>query len=240
MGLDGGSIPSRSDMLRRASWRLSEADNTKSTRGGSISLMKEDNTNQKAELARIKWTVCAISGAPFREPIVACEMGKIYNREAVIEFLLGTGQFEYTKKKLQCNGYGHIKSVKNLLELNLTRNPQFLEDRAKEFMSTEIDISAPFICPISGVPANGRHQFIALKTCGHCFNEKALNETTSNTNLNCPMCIKEFKKEDILILNGNEEHVEAMEKEFKKKTSRRKESEEGQKRNRKGKIVKIN
>ena len=36
MGFDGGTIPSRSDLLRRASWRLTCQDNTRSTRGGQI------------------------------------------------------------------------------------------------------------------------------------------------------------------------------------------------------------
>ena len=36
MGFDGGTIPSRSDLLRRASWRLTCQDNSRSTRGGQI------------------------------------------------------------------------------------------------------------------------------------------------------------------------------------------------------------
>jgi hypothetical protein len=36
MGLDGGTIISRSDVLRGASWELSQADTSHSTRGGTV------------------------------------------------------------------------------------------------------------------------------------------------------------------------------------------------------------
>jgi len=36
MGLDGGSIPTRADILRGSSWSLSMSDKTRSTRGGEI------------------------------------------------------------------------------------------------------------------------------------------------------------------------------------------------------------
>lgn len=37
MGLDGGTYVSRSDVLRRQSWRASQADTSRSTRGGAVS-----------------------------------------------------------------------------------------------------------------------------------------------------------------------------------------------------------
>ena len=37
MGLDGGTRATRSDVLRRQSWRLATRDASRSTRGGSVS-----------------------------------------------------------------------------------------------------------------------------------------------------------------------------------------------------------
>lgn len=38
MGLDGGTVVSRSDHLRRSSWRVNEANaGSRSTRGGAVS-----------------------------------------------------------------------------------------------------------------------------------------------------------------------------------------------------------
>lgn len=37
MGLDGGTIISRNDVLRGSCWDLNKADNSRSSRGGSVS-----------------------------------------------------------------------------------------------------------------------------------------------------------------------------------------------------------
>lgn len=47
MGLDGGTIISRSDVLRGSSWRMSQADNSRSTRGGTVS---SSNVYQEQQL----------------------------------------------------------------------------------------------------------------------------------------------------------------------------------------------
>ena len=36
MGLDGGTYITRSDVLRGQSWELNKAENSRSTRGGSV------------------------------------------------------------------------------------------------------------------------------------------------------------------------------------------------------------
>ena len=38
-----------------------------------------------------KWTTCTLSGAPLAEPVVADLLGSLYNKAAVLEFLLGRG-----------------------------------------------------------------------------------------------------------------------------------------------------
>lgn len=36
-----------------------------------------------------KWSICSLSGQPLHPPIVADFLGSLYNKEAVLEFLLG-------------------------------------------------------------------------------------------------------------------------------------------------------
>jgi hypothetical protein len=67
-GLDGGTIPSRSDLLRRASWRLNCQDSTRSTRGGQINA-----TNYRFEIKRDK--------REFKERIQEEEEGRELKRE---------------------------------------------------------------------------------------------------------------------------------------------------------------
>jgi hypothetical protein len=47
MGLDGGTYITRSDILRGQSWRMANADSTRSTRGGAVGA---STTYQKKQL----------------------------------------------------------------------------------------------------------------------------------------------------------------------------------------------
>ena len=77
MGLDGGTIATRSDILRRSSMRYADADRTRSTRGGCIlhaSLADGDLAAERA--ARVmKYTVCHLSQEPLGDDVVACRLG---------------------------------------------------------------------------------------------------------------------------------------------------------------------
>eukprot|EP01105_Mastigella_eilhardi_P025121 TRINITY_DN6724_c0_g1_i1.p1 TRINITY_DN6724_c0_g1~~TRINITY_DN6724_c0_g1_i1.p1 ORF type:complete len:307 (-),score=88.69 TRINITY_DN6724_c0_g1_i1:25-921(-) len=238
MGLDGGTLPTRSDILRRSSWKLIQRDHSKSTRGGVVDNMcapKEQSTAEKVELNRVTWTACALSGEPLRQPIVACRMGRIYNKEAAVEFMCGTLRFQATKEKLQENGFGHLHSLKDIFEVHLTPNP-----------AAHSAEDAPFVCPITGVETNGVHQFMVLPACGHVFCERALDgllaepatahatasatstssttsasvETTavatavaaapSNSNTGvCPLCAAVYLRDEVVLLNPvNDEKVD--------------------------------
>ena len=107
MGLDGGTIATRTDLLRRSSWRLANHDGggQRSTRGGQLTAAGALNTvgverRGAAADARDGFTVCSLSGARFEarvEPgeIVACALGRLHLRSAVVEFLMRHGQFAH-------------------------------------------------------------------------------------------------------------------------------------------------
>jgi hypothetical protein len=85
MGLDGGTIATRSDILRRSSWRLAHTDSSHSTRGGEavINYASEIVPEGSREVALSLWEHCALSGEPLGEVnmTVACYKGMLYNRE---------------------------------------------------------------------------------------------------------------------------------------------------------------
>eukprot|EP00798_Chlamydomonas_sp_ICE-L_P014183 gene14183-20151_t len=89
MGLDGGTTMTRSDILRASSWRVANQDNTRSTRGGSISqsntAYKEESV-AKEDAAVMVYTTCALSDNPLQPPVVADYLGCLFYRSAVLEY----------------------------------------------------------------------------------------------------------------------------------------------------------
>ncbi|KAJ1382405.1 Ubiquitin-like domain superfamily [Sesbania bispinosa] len=59
-----------------------------------------------------KWLNCALSNEPLREPCVIDKLGNIFNKEALVEALLG--------KKLP-KEFGHIKGLKDMITVRLLR-----------------------------------------------------------------------------------------------------------------------
>lgn len=236
MGLDGGTIPSRADILRRSSWRLANTSTSRSSRGGNVDNLPSAEPNQgtRQEQARAKWRVCALSGEPLRAPIVVCELGKLYNRSAIIEFLLGEGVFSQNREELKKTGFGHITSIKNMLEVQMTINDATESKKATNNSDTTVHEPGLFVCPVTQLETNGMHQFCVLKTCGHAFSEKALNLFQELKG--CWTCNVPYTKDDIIPIYGNEKALaelevklkqrQELEKEKKDKKRKRKEEKE--------------
>lgn len=66
MGADGGSIPDRRDLVK--------------VKG------KAEKTDR--ELERERFYLCALSKKSLSKPVVADALGKLYNKDAILEFLI--------------------------------------------------------------------------------------------------------------------------------------------------------
>ena len=90
MGLDGGTIITRTDVLRGSSWEAASADDSRSTRGGQVSTSYTHKRRHldAAARAEVAWTCCALSEEVLGDDVVACALGRLYNREAVLQHLL--------------------------------------------------------------------------------------------------------------------------------------------------------
>lgn len=181
MGLDGGTIATRTDLLRRSSWRLANHDGggQRSTRGGQLTAAGALNTvgverRGAAADARDGFTVCSLSGARFEarvEPgeIVACALGRLHLRSAVVEFLMRHGQFahgicDFDALEEAC---GHIERLRDVFAVTLTPN----DDEART------ETGALWRCPVDrDVSTNGQHAFVALRPCGHVLRERVALE----------------------------------------------------------------
>ncbi|KAL5547470.1 hypothetical protein UlMin_002701 [Ulmus minor] len=135
-----------------------------------------------------KWQSCALSNEPLKEPCVVDWLGNLFNKEALVEALLG--------KKIP-KAFGHIKGLKDMIKIELSMIPGIEEDEG-------LVAGARFQCPITGLEFNGKYKFVALKTCGHVLSAKALKEVKSSS---CLVCHEEFSEADKILINGNDEEV---------------------------------
>ena len=181
MGADGGSIPKRVEMVK--------------TKKGPLQTGQID----ESEILRARWTRCFLSKEPLQKPIVACPLGRLYNKEAVIKFLIdkGVGYDEEMLKEM-----AHIKSIKSLINCKLTKPP-----------STEdviIDNAEYFVCPITLREMNGKCKFYVTRGCGCVLSEPALSQFPHTES--CIVCERpDFDaKKDLIPLYPKGEELEAL------------------------------
>lgn len=201
MGCDGGTIPKRHELVKGPK--------------------KVEKVDKNAELAA-KWKYCALSQEKLRRPIVACELGRLYNKDAIIEYLL-----DKSAERPNAEAVAHIRGTRDIKELNLTDNPEWEGERRNAKGDRYEDIHCGmFICPVVGLEMNGKHRFCYLHTCGCVFSDRALKEVKTEI---CHKCGDPFKDEDIIVLNGTKEEVDKLrekmdEKRAKAKTKKSKKS----------------
>jgi hypothetical protein len=147
---------------------------------------------------------------PLQEPIVSCDLGKLYNKDAIVEFLLD--RTTYGDGETIC---GHVKSLKvrenvallyitccrsadipkDITQLNLTPNPT----PASSSSVDEVGKRAQFVCPLTLKEMNGGLPFVYISTCGCVFSTAGLRALASPAEVPSPPSgsAPEDKKEDI-------------------------------------------
>lgn len=194
MGCDGGTIPKRHELVKGPK--------------------KVEKVDKNAELAA-KWKYCALSQEKLRRPIVACELGRLYNKDAVIEYLL-----DKSAERPNAEAVTHIRGIKDIKELNLTDNPEWEGERRNAKGDRYEDIHCGmFICPVVGLEMNGKHRFCYLQTCGCVFSDRALKEVKTEI---CHKCGDPFKDEDIVVLNGTKEEVHKLREKMEERRAKAK------------------
>ncbi|XP_035008425.1 replication termination factor 2 [Hippoglossus stenolepis] len=182
MGCDGGTIPKRHELVKGPK--------------------KVEKVDKNAELAA-KWKYCALSQEKLRRPIVSCDLGRLFNKDAIIEYLL-----DKTAERPNIETVTHIRGIKDIKELNLIDNPEWEGERRNAKGDRYEDINCGmFICPVVGLEMNGKHRFCYLQTCGCVFSDRALKEVKTEI---CHKCGDPFKHEDIVFLNGSKEEGEKL------------------------------
>jgi hypothetical protein len=193
MGCDGGTIAGRKDMVQTKK-RVISAHSIKSQ-------------------ARSQVNTCALSQTPLRAPVVACAMGLLFNKDAVIEYLLAKQSFAH---------FSHITSLKDVVPVTLHWNQSAVSKlksnssgsasaAAAAASSTEetthstdpnTEEESLYTCPITGVPSNGVNRFVALQPCGCVISERAMKSVAAGADKGkidtCMVCSKNIGSDQVL------------------------------------------
>ena len=166
MGCDGGTIPTRDELVK-----------TK----------KNPEKKDKDSVRIYKWQHCNLTQDTLVRPIVACELGRLYNKEAIIKSLLRRKNVHYSAEDYVADNTSvdHIRSLKDIKELLLTENPVFAKHKSGPSLGdgTYVDsLMSPFICPITGLEMNGTYPFIFDWTTGKVLSERGYKIVRSDPN----------------------------------------------------------
>ncbi|KAJ2730978.1 Replication termination factor 2 [Coemansia sp. Cherry 401B] len=181
MGNDGGSIPRRNEMVREK--------------------QQDEKVDRKAQLLAMNF-FCALSKQPLREPIVGDGLGRLYNRESILEYLLDPRAFGDGDRIC-----GHIKSAKDVRTLNLSRNPKFDQTRSssKQTLSFDDQPTAQFVCPVTRKEMNGNLPFEFNWRCGCVVSAQARKEMADLAT--CLACSQPVEAKDIVPINSLDAEV---------------------------------
>ena len=177
MGADGGSIVGRAELVRTAK------------RAVSLHSVKE--------VAKEAANSCALSQTPLRAPVVVCAMGLLYNKDALLEYLLSKQSFPH---------FSHITSMKDVGAAKLQWNQKEKEASmasagakageshfASAASSSSSDASGEsrslYSCPITALPSNGTNKFVCMQPCGCVISERAFRQVGSGAGAKIESCI---------------------------------------------------
>ena len=92
-GNDGGSIPSRSELVK--------------TKSAPKKVHETATANNEHA-----WKYCALSRAPLSQPLVSDGFGNLYNKDSIIQYILDEGAFGDVQDSMS-----HINSMKDVVDL---------------------------------------------------------------------------------------------------------------------------
>jgi hypothetical protein len=168
MGNDGGSIPTRRELVKSAA------------RNPSTSELKATQLEAQTHA----WTYCPLSNTPLRAPIVSDCLGTLYNKDTILEHLLPSA--DSLEEKSASSLPPHIKGLRDIVEVKFTT--------AKEGGAAGED--AKKICPITSKELGALTKAVYLVPCGHAFSETAIRELKGDRV--CVECGTGYEAENVI------------------------------------------
>jgi len=155
------SIPTRRELVKEAARDLTTTQ------------VKETQQEQQ----EYHWTTCPLSHRPLAQPVVSDLPGKLYNKDAVLEYLLpaGDGTPGLSKSDNEQVLEGRVRSLRDVVEVKF--------EVEKEVKMEKNGRASPkgekWICPITSKALGPGVKAVYLVPCGHAFSEGAIKEISS-------------------------------------------------------------
>lgn len=150
MGNDGGSIPTRRELVKEAA--------------------KDPNSTQvketQIEKLQYYWSHCSLSQKPLTPPIVSDSTGNLYNKDAVLEDLLSADKHGQESNERRA---GTIRTLRDVVEVRFK-----IEDGEESGERTSSEVR--MMCPVTGKRLGPGVKAVYLVPCGHAFAETAVRE----------------------------------------------------------------
>lgn len=170
MGNDGGSIPTRRELVKEGARDLSTTQ------------VKEIQSEQQEHY----WSTCALSHQPLSQPVVSDALGTLYNKDAVLDHLLAEGQKEKPTSKEELDQKketfkDRLRSLKDVVEV--------------KFHTATSDTR--WTCPVTNKVFGPGTKAIYLVPCGHAFAESLISTVPGEK---CLQCEESYSKDNIITI----------------------------------------
>ncbi|KAJ5683092.1 hypothetical protein N7462_006257 [Penicillium macrosclerotiorum] len=181
MGNDGGSIPTRRELVREAA------------RAPTTAQIKEAQREQQEHA----WTTCPLSHKALARPVVSDSVGNLYNKDAVLQFLIPGDDAEGISSKSDCEEVlcGRVKSLRDVVELHFEIDTELSEHPSDRANSHRHKRREGWICPITAKPLGPSVKSVYLVPCGHVFAEEAIRQLKGDK---CLQCNESYTEDNII------------------------------------------
>lgn len=208
MGGDGGQVIDRATMVKCKGYGLTKGSgnryaNSLGEMANYVQMVSEDRGYGYLENRANRLQTCILTQQPLREPIVACRLGNLYNKEALIGALLN---------KSMPAELSHVRALKDVKTcvVKWADNTQDVEGGdANESIGRREGCRRRIVCPMTLADCDaGGSRAVVIWCSGAVVSAKALKEMKLKE---CPVTGKPFDHEqDIVPLCPDAEELQQM------------------------------
>lgn len=152
-------------------------------------------------------TGCSISSMELVEPVVCCELGNLYTKQALIEALMASKAGGTMPEKA-----AHVTSTSEMIDVKLTsREDADGQTKADGSGGRVAYQGSRFQCPVTMRDMNGTNKFAVIRTSGVALSMEAIRELSQKGSAGvCPVTGASFDPaNDVIVLYPSAEELDA-------------------------------